>query len=1455
LDVTVLGIALVAFGAGIFLLAHFILRATPQLQPVAQSAFKPTVPLELEEHGEAVLLVLFGGRVAYLNQPARDWFNIIEEGANLENLARRTRPSESFLSLCAAEGQVKFSLDGRLIEGTSYFVPYEGSQALLVSLRRPQRTGELQAASGQLSDQTLFIFNELSQAIASSLDLEATLNTILERVERLIPCDISEITLWEPGLDRFTPYRLVGLPGIDQRLERGADFYASDQGYTGYLVTQRKSLLISDVESFQKTRPAADYQRIPICSFLGMPLFVGEEVIGTLELGSFNKDGFNQNDLEILEIVTSQAAAGLHNALLYRVEHQRVKELTGLASLAQSTSTLSDPKDLFAHLTENLAPLLNVEILGFLIYDENRRMLVSQAPFMGISNKIIEWYKASIQRESPAEQLWESFETIVATKGPEDERLRALGLDHLARAAGILHTALVPLAASGRKLGYLQAANKQDGTPIDHDDLRLLAIVASQVAPIIENSTLIQESRHRAQRAETLRRIASLTGSAATLEEVLKYSLVDLARLIQADVAACLLLDENRDVLRPHIGSLFGFSAEVANRLGHIPINDPQFALTVTGSQRQFVSGNLEEDTRLPAPYRPLTDHLKILSIIEVPLVARDRGIGELLLGSFKPDFFTHGDMLTSATAAGQLAAAIEQASLSSQTDQNLRKRVDQLTSLMHVSRELNSTLDRETLLQRLLDEVMKTTRADCGRVLYFDPDKGSTLAQPQILIHPGEPSPATLEQTEKIVIQDGESLIIDDFDNLKGKPRLRKATCPHAGIRSALVVPIAYQGKMAGLIALHAKTANHFDETAREISEILATQAAIALGYAQRYQDQVRRRELLGQRVETLSRLFETSQALQAEQPLEKSLETIACAIQSATQFNIVLISLYDPATKSLQRMSGAGISPNILAELRLHPQPWDRLMDLLKPEYRLGHCYFIPCEKQSDLPDEIQPVTLSSADNSDKDEKHWHPEDILILPLIGSTGAPLGLVSVDDPRHHLRPDEAALETLEIFGSQAALVIENQRKFQAMHQQVKTIQAELEQMQEAAHATQLQLPALLQKESEQTLDIQRLKGQARRFNAGLEIAELVNRQNSRQDVLAILGREMMERMQMDAVLVAEPGAASGHSPVPRLDYILGDLPIGANPEALLGQRNPLRICLQTGKTLLVANLVDAPEWQNSPLLTALDAKAFICLPVPAQATPDCAALAVSHTPMASFTAEDEQMFNLLSQQVANALQRPLLIDETNRRLKEVNLLLEFSRQLGSLDPASILHALVESALSALPAAQAGMVALWDSRQNLLSPQFASGYPNNARLLEIDFRPGEALPGQAFSQGQPLRTDDIDLAWHYNLPPENLLRYRDATAGRPPVSCMLIPIIGTRETTPLGVLVLDSFTNPAAFSADDQALITSLAQQTALTLENAGLYQASEQRARQLQALTDVAATISSSLQPEDLIT
>ncbi len=1450
LDSITVGLTAVSISLLFLGLVVLLLRVIPRLHPLTQPPTAPPDNPDNAQSTDAVLLVQIGGRVVYTNQQAREWFGHLEEEPNLERLARRARPSEVFWNLCSSESQARFSLDGRFVEGSSYYVPpSNGSNgAYLVTLHRPQVAAITNNGEAALSEHAVDIFSELSQTMASSLDLEKTLMATLESVERLIPSDFPEITIWDAANQSLVPYHFVGMPGVDRHLEKSLERYKPGKGYSGYLISSQKPLLINDVDTYRDVRPVVDRKQYPFSSYLGMPLLVAGKMVGTLELASLSKNAFTASDLEILKVLSGQAGVALNNALLFQQEQQRLRELSGLAKLAQSSGAAREEQNFFAQMIESITPLMEVKTIGFLVYDEARRRLQARAPFVGIPTDFVALYAVTIPPGSPAEEIWLSQQMILANNAPENATLEALGLAHLAQATGIQNMVLVPLTSGGRMLGYLQVADKMDSMPFDQDDLRLLTIIAGQAAVIIDNVTLVRQSQERAQRSEAMRRIASLTGSVATLDEILAFSLRELARLLRVDMAAIFLVDESRGELRLHNHSLFGVDEDVASRLDRMSMSSPEFRGTVTATQHAFFTDNIDHESMVLSMYRPIAETLGVKSAIDVPIVVRDRGIGEVMLGSKQVDFFDRSDMSVVSTMASQLASAIEKSNLYTQTDESLRRRVDQLLALTRVSREMNTSLVLESVLRLVYDELLHITEASCGTILFFEM-VDERVVEPKVMLFIGDTPGETLSPLELRVFEQGDPLLVNDYSQPEDAFSGVDLKPPHAGIVSSMVVPIAFQEHVAGLIHLHSRVPARFDDTALEITQSLATQAAIALGNALRYREQVLRSELLNRRVETMAKLLEASQALSPDQPLEDAMEAIAYGVQESTPFNVVLVSVYDPELEGLRRVAGAGIPLDTMAEFRKRTQPWAVMQQMLAPQFRFSRSYFIPFEQRPVTPAELHTMTMMPLDMGHVDNSMaWHPDDLLLVPLQTASGTPLGLISVDSPRNNLRPDRPTIESLEVFATQAELAIESHQKLHELTVMSNGLQQDLDRARQALQISQTNLPTLLHKDVEQTVAVHTLNQRARWIQVGLDIAEVVSRQTSRSDVLMAFGRELLTRLDLNVLLVAEVGTGGPH-----LLHVLGTLPSpGLNLEALLGQRNPLRNVLQSGEQLLVVDLDDSEEWKGAPLLATLEAKAFMCLPVTVANQVDAVVMAVSQIPLPPISTEDEHLYTLMCRQVSIALENLHLLTETNRRLQEVNLLLEFSRQLGTLQPASILRTLIESSLQVLPAAHAGMVALWEAERDCLVPQAAVGYINNNRILEITYRSGQALPGQAFEKGETLRIDEVDFARDYNLSPEQLVMYRDATEGRLPVSSLIVPIqAGENE---LGVMVLDNFRATAAFTVDDQALIASLARQTALTLENARLYQASEQRAAQLLALTGVATSMTASLQTDELI-
>ncbi|MEA2008529.1 MAG: GAF domain-containing protein, partial [Chloroflexota bacterium] len=314
-----------------------------------------------------------------------------------------------------------------------------------------------------------------------------------------------------------------------------------------------------------------------------------------------------------------------------------------------------------------------------------------------------------------------------------------------------------------------------------------------------------------------------------------------------------------------------------------------------------------------------------------------------------------------------------------------------------------------------------------------------------------------------------------------------------------------------------------------------------------------------------------------------------------------------------------------------------------------------------------------------------------------------------------------------------------------------------------------------------------------------------------------------------------------------------GDIPPQAKLNPLLGQQNPLVQSLRQGESIYSADIENNKNWANSPLLRAIKAKGIISLPITTFAGAEAAILTFSKEPFPELGPEEIHLYELLSQQASYIIQSVKLLTETSQRLSKVNLLLDFSRKLDQLNPEAIIQTLLESAQQLIHTTQGVMVLLKDQVRNKIMPHVADGYRNSSAMLEITFSPHKGLIEKVFRNNNPLRLNSVSFAQDYMLEKDNLLSYREGTGGVLPISCLAVPI-ETRDNQ-MGVIILENFEQETAFSIQDQALLSSLAQQTALALENVQLIHTAEQRATQLEALTQATSTLTSSgLQRQDLI-
>jgi putative methionine-R-sulfoxide reductase with GAF domain/HAMP domain-containing protein len=165
---------------------------------------------------------------------------------------------------------------------------------------------------------------QIGQDITATLEVDETLQAILDRVHDVIAYDAAEITL----LDRQENALIVTAWSGEERLTdtRGKS-YQIGEGFTGTIGQERQSLLVSDIQTHADRQAVAGQliEDIPIHSLLGVPLLIRDRLVGTVELVSGRVEAFDENDQRLLETIAPQAAIAIEKAQQVHEREQKLK--------------------------------------------------------------------------------------------------------------------------------------------------------------------------------------------------------------------------------------------------------------------------------------------------------------------------------------------------------------------------------------------------------------------------------------------------------------------------------------------------------------------------------------------------------------------------------------------------------------------------------------------------------------------------------------------------------------------------------------------------------------------------------------------------------------------------------------------------------------------------------------------------------------------------------------------------------------------------------------------------------------------------------------------------------------------------------------------------------------------------------------------------------------------------
>ena len=874
--------------------------------------------------------------------------------------------------------------------------------------------------------------NRAGDTVRDEPDLKATLDAILSSTRQLVPYDLAEVTLWDEERQCCVTQ---GWGGDQAYVGEAEGTYSLDQGYTGWIARHRRSLFIPDVQARRDVRPMLDTPEYPFRSYVGIPLETRGRFVGTLELVSYQKDAWSERDLEVLQAVASQAAVAIENVHLYAETRRREEQQAGLACIAALAGSTLDLDELLDRVMGETIRLLGAEKGVLLLYDEEQDALVARyLASAGVDREAVGTFNIPTSAEGFERSIFARGGSYFCNDLEHDPNIIPAYRPHVS-AFDIRNFAGVALRLKDRSMGELYVGDRRGG--FGREEVRVLKTVAGYFASAIENSRLYDQMRCRASELASLTAVSATVSESLELERVLQAIASAVLEAVGCQRTAIFMMDEAQQGLR--LAMTQGLSEEYATQSQVLTLERGGRAHAAATGEPLIIS-DVRADASLLA-FSPMAIQEGFLAFADVPLKRADRTIGMLSAMFVEPHRFSDTEIELLTALADQAAIAIENACLHAQTDGELRRRVEALSGLQHVSREINATLDLGHILRLVLEEAMRLSGAVHGAIVLRETASDALClevcagyseaedARIRALLQAPESHPALAQ-----VLRTHKPLLIADVSAEESQVSIRSET------RSMLLVPIFYEESLVGLIFLESAEREAFDQGVLEFVEGLSAQAATAIGNAQRYQEQLERGELLLRRAEQLAMVLEVSRALRSDRPVEEVLEEIAYAIQESVGFNLVLISILEGAPPVQRRVAAAGVPIAEFERMREVRQPWSVVADVMDEEFRTSQSYYIPTERQIHWRDRVDAYCPEGDGDSEREPGCWHPRDVLLVPLVGSGGDVQGLLSVDQPRDGRIPDLDTIEALEIFAAQAALAIENARLVEELQRRAETL-------------------------------------------------------------------------------------------------------------------------------------------------------------------------------------------------------------------------------------------------------------------------------------------------------------------------------------------------------------------------------------------------------------------------------
>ncbi len=657
--------------------------------------------------------------------------------------------------------------------------------------------------------------------LAETAGLSSVLQALDEALEAGWQLQFAALFLFDAQRARYIPHAIGSNPFP-------AVAFVKDSPLVHLMLGQQRSLYLYRDHPI----PASLTAEGEALEALRSSLFIPVPGHGWLTLGPKRSGAsFSTDDLATLQSLASSLTVALEKARLFGDLERRMTEMDVLRWVGQAVNFTMNVDDLMELVYAQTSRVLDTTNFYIALYNQDKGTL-SFAFYVRDGERLYPDDEWPVEVGLTGEIVRTGRPIVTTDYVRECQRLGVKPGGEPGQAwMG------VPLSAGDRVIGVMNVSSLDPGVAYTEEQLNIFSAIADQAAAILDKARLYRAMEERTRQLTVLNEVGSVITSTLDLRLVLNLIMEKAVELLQVEAGSLLMRDAETDELVVEVTA----GPSSANLVGKRLPAGSGIAGRVVREGKPMIVGDVQSD---PHWYRGLSEGPVPRSILATPLISRGRIIGVIeLLNRRDGALFDEDDERLLTAFAADAAISIENALLFTQTDRALADRVEELSMMQHIDRDLNATLDYRQVMAVTLNWALRMTGADAGllaTVVETDGARGLRLLASQ-----GYPDDLLAAYAETLwpldrgivgrVARTGKPELVED---VSGDPDY-VAVVPN--MLAQLAVPISREERIIGVISLESSRRGFLNQEGLALVTRLANHAAIAIENARLF-DEVRR-------------------------------------------------------------------------------------------------------------------------------------------------------------------------------------------------------------------------------------------------------------------------------------------------------------------------------------------------------------------------------------------------------------------------------------------------------------------------------------------------------------------------------------------------------------------------------------------------------------------------------------